>query len=346
MATSAPRRDEILGLLYDAADVGMCVTDEQRRFVTVNKAYQAMYGYSEAELIGREFTMMLPEEEQQEAARLHDRFLAGETDETAGEWEVRTKAGETRYILVTAGRLITEDGRRFKVTTVYDITNRALRNLETQRKQEEHRLLLREMQHRVKNNLSSLESMLHLELEQRADDANLVQILTASINRIKTISSIYRRLSSGESTDMVELSEYFHSLVDELVATAPKPKGIVPEVEVNAGTSDIDTAVGLGLIANELITNSLKHGASDTGGSTRIRLSLSESETRFVLDLSDNGPGLPADFLEQHRSTLGIQLVGALIGQHEGSIELIDPGTAHFRVTIPRPRGGAAESES
>jgi two-component sensor histidine kinase len=271
------------------------------------------------------------------AARLHDRFLAGETDETAGEWQVRTKAGETRYILVTAGRLVTEEGRRFKVTTVYDITDRTLRNIELQRKLDERRILLREMQHRVKNNLTSLESMLQLELEQRTDDAKLVEILTASINRIKTISSIYRRLSSSESATMVDLSDYFASLVDELVSTAPRPEDVAREVEISAGSSDIDTAVALGLITNELITNSLKHAMPGAAHPTRIRLSLSEHDGTFVLELSDNGSGIPPDFLERNRTTLGIQLVTAVVAQHDGEIELVDPESAHFRVTIPRP---------
>lgn len=107
--------------IYNSAEIGICVTGSDRRFVLVNSAYCRTYGYSREELVGEPFTKVLPEELRESAARLHDAFLAG-GDESPGEWRVQHKDGRIRNVLVTAGRVTTEDGARFKVTTVQDVT--------------------------------------------------------------------------------------------------------------------------------------------------------------------------------------------------------------------------------
>lgn len=126
----------LLKAVYDSAGIGICVTDENRRFVLVNDAYCAAYGYSREELIGQPFTMVVPHDQRDLAAQLHDEFIAG-GNESGGEWRVQHKDGATRDIMVTAGHLVMSDGRRYKVTTVNDITERkaaeqALRQAESQ----------------------------------------------------------------------------------------------------------------------------------------------------------------------------------------------------------------------
>lgn len=117
--------DEQLGFLqafFESAEIGICVTDRDRRFVMVNPAYCRVYGYQPEELIGEPFTRMLPRELHDRAGALHDEFLAG-GNESAGEWEVIKKSGERRRVLVTAGRVVLADGRRYKVTTVLDVSD-------------------------------------------------------------------------------------------------------------------------------------------------------------------------------------------------------------------------------
>lgn len=112
-----------LEAIYNSADTGMCVTDKNGRFVRVNAAYCRTYGYSRDELVGHEFTKVLPPEIRTYAANIHKAFIDG-APESAGEWQVLRKDGETRDIWVTAARIVLDDERRFKVTTVTDITER------------------------------------------------------------------------------------------------------------------------------------------------------------------------------------------------------------------------------
>lgn len=116
--------EALLKAVYNSADIGMCVTNSDGNFVEVNPAYCQTYGYAREELIGQPFTKVLPPEHQEYAQKLHNDYIAEGTDESAGEWQVRHKSGTIRDISVTAARLILEDGRRFKVTTVADITER------------------------------------------------------------------------------------------------------------------------------------------------------------------------------------------------------------------------------
>ena len=120
-SVTAKEQLEFLEGLFESADIGICVTDSERRFVMVNPAYCRTYGYAAEDLIGQPFTKMLPPDQHEFAGNLHDAFIAG-SPESAGEWDVVHKSGDIRRVLVTAGRVILEDGRRYKVTTVSDIT--------------------------------------------------------------------------------------------------------------------------------------------------------------------------------------------------------------------------------
>ncbi|MCS6989152.1 MAG: PAS domain S-box protein [Chloroherpetonaceae bacterium] len=121
---SASDAQALLKAVYESAEIGMCVTDATGKFVEVNPAYCRAYGYSRDELIGQHFTIVLPDHLKDYARKLHDDYIAAGTDDSAGEWQVQCKDGSIRDILVTAARLVLNDGRRFKVTTVTDITER------------------------------------------------------------------------------------------------------------------------------------------------------------------------------------------------------------------------------
>ncbi len=118
--------DALLKAVYNAADIGICVTNSEGKFVEVNDAYCKTYGYTREELIGQPFTIVLPPYLREYAQQLHNDYIAEGTDASAGEWQVQHKNGSIRDIAVTAARLILEDGQRFKVTTVTDITERKL----------------------------------------------------------------------------------------------------------------------------------------------------------------------------------------------------------------------------
>ncbi|MDW8466783.1 MAG: PAS domain S-box protein [Chloroherpetonaceae bacterium] len=113
----------LLESIIDTAAIGICVTDEEGRYVLVNPAYCRTYGYSEEELLGKHFSLVIPDEDKLKASNTHSAFIAGDPH-SSGEWRLLHKDGRLLDIYVNARLLVREDGRRFKVTTVEDITER------------------------------------------------------------------------------------------------------------------------------------------------------------------------------------------------------------------------------
>lgn len=321
---------EILGHLYDVAGVGMCVTDVDRRFVAVNREYCHTYGYEPSELLGREFTMVVPQEERKAAAALHDEFLLEHKGEVTGEWRVVRNDGSIRTILVTAGRLLLNN-QPYKVTTVYDMQGKSLGG-DAERSRRD---ALREVSHRVKNHLNSLQSMLNLQLKEAKREKRVVGILTDSINRIKSMSRLYDRLQKAPEVHGISLREYLDALVSDLVATGGRQESVTPYLEVEDLQLTIEQATSLGLIINELVTNSLKHAISP-GSSGWIRISVRSAGRHIEARVSDSGPGIAQDSGKETSGSLGMQIIEAIVGQHNGEFRLEDADHATFVVRLPR----------
>ena len=196
----------------------------------------------------------------------------------------------------------------------------------TERKHEEEArqksLLLKEIHHRVKNNLQVISGLLYLQA-RRTRDQKLVEVLNESSNRVKSVALIHQRLQQSKDTVSVELGEYIRDLTTVLLHSRGRdsaPIRLDLDLEKNV-VIGIDTAVPCGLIVNELVSNSLKHAFSD-GRDGRISISLhtDDSET-ITLAISDNGVGLP-EGLDVHKAdTLGLQLAMSLVSQLGASME-------------------------
>ncbi len=324
----------LLDTLYDTADIGMCVTDAERRFVKVNRAYRDTYGFEVEELLGQEFTKVLPEEDRAVAAAMHDDFIDGSVVEMPQDWRVQRKDGTVRDIFVTAGRMIGNDGRPYKVTTVTDVTARRQNRAQLEDALRQKEILLREVHHRVKNNLNTLSSIITLQQNQVGSETETGKALSVVMNRIRAISSVYERLHQAGDATYIDVEEYITGLVQDIVTGTGHSGTLHTKIEVPPAHTDLDKGVTLGLIVNELVTNSIKHG-NPQGTEHTISVKLTIEAENFVIDVSDDGIGLPEDFEPARSNSLGIQLLQALTGQHGGSLSVKDPSSAHFQVTIP-----------
>ncbi len=198
----------------------------------------------------------------------------------------------------------------------------------TERKHEEEArqksLLLKEIHHRVKNNLQVISGLLYLQA-RRTRDQKLVEVLNESSNRVKSVALIHQRLQQSKDTVSVELSEYIRDLTTVLLHSRGRDSAVVKlnlDLEKNV-VIGIDTAVPCGLVVNELVSNSLKHAFPEgRGGKISISLHSDDSDT-ITLVISDNGVGLPAGMDIHKADTLGLQLAMSLISQLGASIEAI-----------------------
>lgn len=199
----------------------------------------------------------------------------------------------------------------------------------------EKEVLIKEIHHRVKNNLQIITSMLSLQIG-KVRDKKTETILRDAKQRISSIALTHQMLYQKEDLSNINLGEYIERLVRQVEFIMPASNiELVTHIDERMGHLTIDTAVPLGLLVNELLTNAYKH-AFPENVQGRIVISLIEENDAFVLKVSDNGVGLPDDFETTERKTLGIELVYILAEQLDSAITVDKSGGSSFSLKIKK----------
>ena len=189
----------------------------------------------------------------------------------------------------------------------------------------EKEALLREIHHRVKNNLQIIHSMLNLQLHQ-VEDQQAVEMFRESQNRVFTMALIHEKLYQSESLARIDLPEYIRSLTGNLFLSYGVTGVIKPRLNVEDISLDVDTAIPCALIINELVSNALKHAfpaPRRAAGGCEVGIDLRRGAGHgYILTISDNGVGLPKGFDVQAGKSLGLKLVSVLAKQLNGSLRI------------------------
>ena len=217
--------------------------------------------------------------------------------------------------------------------TMTDITERRRAEAQIAASLKEKEVLLKEIHHRVKNNLQVISSLLNLQAANVVDPQTLEQ-LRESQNRIRSMALIHERLYQSGNLARIDFGEYARSLVSFLARSYSVP-GVQVQVNVQDIELPVNTGIPCGLIINELVSNALKYAfPNEREGEVEIRLEVTPDRIA-VLSVRDDGIGLPREFDYQDTTTLGLQLVNTLTKQLNGTIGLIrDRGTT-FSITFP-----------
>jgi len=180
-------------------------------------------------------------------------------------------------------------------------------------------MLLKEVHHRVKNNLQMIISIINLEASHSCHEEQL-EVFEDLIHRIEAVSLIHEKLYTSGSNNLVHSADYIRELIEHLISSvSPDDIQVVYELEdIELG---VDRIIVLGLIINELVTNSAKYAFSKPG-SHLLFASLFEKEGEIEAVISDNGPGLPEDFDLERCNSLGFRMIHVLAAQLEGSVEM------------------------
>ncbi len=220
--------DRLVEAIFDTTEVGICVTDQHYRYVRVNRAYCTIYGYSEAELLGRPFTLVVPPEHHEALEALHDNFLAGE-GEIATEWDVVRKDGRTITIYATAARLEAIEGGPYKITTVTDVSD--LKAAQEEQKYQERMLIQQSkmavmgemigaIAHQWKQPISAIKSAT-MDLNMRHELGNLdATTLLSSLNLIENqtdhMDSTINDFAGFFRPDRREEPIYLHQSIEKI----------------------------------------------------------------------------------------------------------------------------------
>ena len=305
---------------------GILVIDAELRITYVNKRMMEMLGYCQEELIGRPWCDFF-DEEGKAVAELNMKKRQQGINETH-EFRLMCKDGSHFWALVSSKALLDKDGKfAGSLSMHYDITERkkaqeALEKIDKMR--------IKEIHHRIKNNLQVISSMLDLQSEI-FEDKKVKEAFKEGQDRVISMALIHEELYKGEGTDTdtLDFSAYLQKLARNLFQTynlSSKNIRLCTDLEEKTFL-DMDTAVPLGIIVNELVSNSLKHAFPGRDrGEISIKLQKDESEdcksTSFILTVSDNGIGIPENLEIEDLDSLGMQLVTTLVDQLDGELEL------------------------
>jgi PAS domain S-box-containing protein len=329
--TPATAAEKIIATLADA----LFLVNYEGRIVTVNTATLELLGYEESELVDQPVGMILAQEEIAGFERMCLEQLQKVGSVHDAEITAVTKDGKRIPVSLSASVVRDEEGAERGVIYVgRDLTERKQAEEQTKASLREKEVLLREIHHRVKNNLQIVSSLL-VHQAGHVSDKQALEALEESRNRVYSMGVIHEVLYQSQELAQVDFAEFTQRLADHLFhAYRVDSQAITLRMNIFEVSLSIDTAIYCGLIINELVSNSLKH-AFPAGCTGEICIGLhSDDENQLILTVSDNGVGLPPGVELCKPESLGLQLIAMFAEQLEGTIELDRSGGMAFTIVF------------
>jgi PAS domain S-box-containing protein len=297
--------------------------DKDKKIEDINNAVITLLGYNKNDLINTPFSHIIEKENSNEI------LSNGSNKSQEINFITKSKQKITLSILVTAIKDAND------TIIGYVIVGRDL--TETKRSLKEKEILIKEIHHRVKNNLQLISSLLDLQSEQLPNQQSR-EIFTDSQNRIRLMASFYEQMYQSKDIGDVNLKEYIENITTKLYHSYRK-KGydIHLKHDIDKISINLDMMLTCSFIISELVTNSIKHAFTDTKKGL-ITISLHKMNNHFTLIITDNGKGIPKNLDISKTKTLGLQLVNMFVQQLQGQIKLTREKGTTFTITFPNKK--------
>lgn len=335
------RNAETLANLVKSNPFGVYIIDSEFRMTNVSKGAQGAFAGIDP-LVGRDFSEIVriawPEPVATEIDEIFRHTLStGEPYVSLSMIEQRADTGDTEAYDWRIERITLPDGRYGVVCYFYDLSERNAYEAKLQQALDDKDLLAREIDHRVKNSLTIVGSMLRMQ-RLASTSAETRAALDDAAARVIAVARVHESLHKSDHLGVVDFGQYLQSLSQDLSNTMRKD-GV--ELSCSSDTAPLPAAdaMSLALIASELVTNAYKHGCP--AGASAIFISLTTDGDSITLVVSDNGAGLPTDASAKSVS-LGLKMVNALARQIKAVTIFPSAGMpARFLVRVPMPKGMA-----
>lgn len=312
----------------NTGDVIWLMDLDSQRFTYISPSVYKLRGYTAEEVLDQSLEDILtPESYQYLMEKLPQKIQAYSLGDESMKLqtfrvEQACKDGRTVPTEVVANILTDETGNITGLLAVSrDITKRVEMEEEIQKSLREKEMLLKEIHHRVKNNLMIIASLLNLQ-SRYIKDKKALSIFKESQSRANSMALIHEKLYRSTDLKRINFGEYIKTLSTDLFRTyVGDPSRVRLNIDVEDVMLDINTSIPLGLILNELVSNSLKHAFPDERtGEINVVFTLTNDE--YQLKVSDTGIGFPSDLDYRNTDSLGMQLVTSLTSQIDGELEL------------------------
>ncbi len=334
-AALARSEARLQAIVRTAADP-ILTLDEQGIVETANEAAERMFGFSMAELVGRNVKTLSTSpgpagRDGHPAAEARN----GQTKAGLGrEVEAKRRDGTTFPVELSVGEMII-DGQRRYTAILRDISERKRSESRLAGSLREKEALLQEVHHRVKNNLQLVASLINIQIRKLGGGNSDVQPLLDCKGRVETIALIHEQLYQVNDYGKIPFRGYVSTLVNRIMSATTTQASIALDLAIDDITLGVEQALPCGILLNELVTNAVKHGfPGGRRGTISIRIA-ALAEGDIELCVSDDGVGLPPGFALGRSQSLGLQVVATLVAQLDGRVDVsAGTGGASFRVVF------------
>ncbi|RXA19602.1 PAS domain S-box protein [Methanosarcina sp. MSH10X1] len=325
--------------------------DKNFKLLVMDGAVEEITGYSKEDFLSdkRNWVEIIMPEDRSLALETLEKVIADPDTSIEIEYRIKKRTGDIRWVWQILQRSPADSGTRGPVEgLIRDISERKMAE-ETLQRIDQARI--KEIHHRIKNNLQVISSLLSLEAE-RFSDAKMLEAFRESQNRVTSMAIIHEELYKGDEIDTLDFADYLRKLTADLFNSyRVGNEEISLKLELDKVYLGMDTAIPLGIIVNELVSNALKH-AFPSGRKGEIVIFLSRTEDyekqqkpegswterncpdgrdlQFALAIEDNGKGFPAEYDFKNPHSLGLELVNILVEQIDGCIALQSNGKTRF----------------
>ena len=328
--------EEKYRILTEGAPIGIYTSDCEGNFLYGNKMAEEIFGFGREELVGKNLVnlKLLSLSDVNKITELLTLSKLGKETEPH-EFTLNRNDG-SKVIIRNHNRLLTISGEKLVLTMVEDITERKRSEEQIKASLKEKEVLLKEIHHRVKNNLQVICSLLYLQ-STKVGDKRALEMFTESQNRVRSMALIHEKLYQSKDMANIDFSEYVQSLTTYLFHSYGVKAGTISmNLSIDNVLLGVDKAIPCGLIINELVSNSLKY-AFPNGNKGEINIQLySDNDNHVIMNIDDNGVGIPEDIDFQKTKTLGLQLVNILTRQLKGTIKLDHEEGTRFEIVFAR----------
>jgi PAS domain S-box-containing protein len=316
--------------IFENSGAATVVIEEDNIISLVNSEFEKLYGYKKEDIEGKTNWMGLVSKEHiPKMIEFHEkRMIDPESVPRNYEFNLIDSTGNIRNIYTTVAII---PGTTKTLVSLQDITSHNKTENELKNSINDKDMLLREIHHRVKNNLQIVSSLLNLQ-SQYIKDQIALDVFKESQNRVRSMAIIHEKLYKSTDMSKIDFADYISDLTESLFFNYRiDPSKIRLTKKLDNVFFDVDTAIPCGLIVNELITNCLKHAFPDDRRGN-ISVELSKNDTGYFLCVKDDGIGFADDIDYKNTESLGLQLVNNLVSQIDGTIEFDSTGGSCFNI--------------
>ncbi len=316
--------------IFEQAVEGIFQTTPEGKFITLNPACFKMFGYESADEMQQKITNIA----EQIYANPQDRenlrqLLASQQSVSNFEVQALRKDGSLIWVLINLREVNDElEGKLYYEGTVYDITEKKQNEAKIDSLLQEKEILLREVQHRVKNNVNAMISLLSLQADSYSD-TNTSEALLNAANRMRSMSILYDKLYNAPNSRNISIKDYLEPLISEILLVYLSNVKITPIVNIPDITFRVRTIWSLGIIINELITNMMKYAFSYVPNPILTVEAYLQNED-LILSVADNGIGLPPEINLDRNRGFGLTLVGLMARQIDANYEIFRENGTKF----------------